>query len=146
MAELHMDNGMDWKRQIRGLQHIGLPVRNLEDSLGFWNTLGFETMMRRDIPNDGGVRVAMVSLGGLTIELYEHCGAILESMCARPDGHWDHVALDVADIDAVFAAVKKAGWTVLEGEPQFLPFWENGVRYLTVRGPNGEKVEFNQRL
>ena len=27
-----------------------------------------------------------------------------------------------------------------------LPFWENGVRYFTVLGPNGEKVEFNQYL
>ena len=30
-----------------------------------------------------------------------------------------------------------------EGE---LPFWDNGVKYFTVLGPNREKVEFNQYL
>ena len=28
----------------------------------------------------------------------------------------------------------------------FLPFWENGVKFLTIEGPNKEKVEFSQYL
>lgn len=26
----------------------------------------------------------------------------------------------------------------------FLPFFENGVRFFTIIGPNSEKIEFNQ--
>ena len=26
----------------------------------------------------------------------------------------------------------------------FLPFWENGVKFFTIEGPNKEKVEFSQ--
>ena len=28
----------------------------------------------------------------------------------------------------------------------FLPFWENGVKFFTIEGPNKEKVEFSQYL
>ena len=27
-----------------------------------------------------------------------------------------------------------------------LPFWENGVKFFTIEGPNKEKVEFGQYL
>ena len=38
----------------------------------------------------------------------------------------------------------KKGLEVIE-EGQ-LPFWENGVKYFTILGPNREKLEFNQYL
>ena len=28
----------------------------------------------------------------------------------------------------------------------FLPFWDNGVRFFTIEGPNKEKIEFSQYL
>ena len=28
----------------------------------------------------------------------------------------------------------------------FLPFWENGVKFFTIEGPNKEMVEFSQYL
>ncbi len=31
-------------------------------------------------------------------------------------------------------------------QPHFLPFWENGVKFFTIEGPNKEKVEFSQYL
>ena len=31
-------------------------------------------------------------------------------------------------------------------EVHFLPFWENGVKFFTIEGPNKEKVEFSQYL
>ena len=40
----------------------------------------------------------------------------------------------------------QAGYTMLDKEVQFLPFWEKGVRFFTILGPNGEKVEFSQML
>ena len=32
------------------------------------------------------------------------------------------------------------------GEIHFLPFWDNGVHFFTIEGPNKEKVEFSQYL
>ena len=28
----------------------------------------------------------------------------------------------------------------------FLPFWDNGVQFFTIEGPNKEKVEFSQYM
>ena len=65
---------------------------------------------------------------------------------AERNGAVDHVALDVTDIEAVFAEIKEAGYPMLDEEIQFLPFWANGVRFFTILGPNREKVEFSQML
>ena len=44
-------------------------------------------------------------------------------------------------------AFLKLGNLVIETyEMHFLPFWENGVKFFTIEGPNKEKVEFSQYL
>ena len=50
------------------------------------------------------------------------------------------------DIEAVFEAAKEKEFFILDTEIQFLPFWENVVKFFTVVGPNREKVEFSQYL
>ena len=61
-------------------------------------------------------------------------------------GAIEHIALDVNDIEAAYAEIRSRGFEELEDGIQFLPFWERGVRYFTIMGPEGEKVEFNQKL
>lgn len=63
-----------------------------------------------------------------------------------PAGAIDHLALDVDDIESAWEEVRTAGLAPLEDAIQFLPFWENGVRFFNLLGPNGETVEFSQRL
>ena len=82
-----------------------------------------------------------------TIELYQLGQEDLQEIAKRADGHIDHVALNVLDIDQAYAEIKAAGLEILEDNaPVYLPFWEHGVKYFTVRGPDGEKIEFNQIL
>ena len=102
---------------ITGLQHIGIPTNDIEKTVAFYHELGFETAF--ETVNDAAG---------------ERNGAV------------DHVALDVTDIEAVFAEIKEAGYPMLDEEIQFLPFWANGVRFFTILGPNREKVEFSQML
>lgn len=40
----------------------------------------------------------------------------------------------------------REGFSMLDTKIQFLPFWEHGVKFFTVLGPNEEKVEFSQHL
>jgi hypothetical protein len=35
---------------------------------------------------------------------------------------------------------------MLDTKIQLLPFWEQGVKFFTVLGPNEERVEFSQYL
>jgi catechol 2,3-dioxygenase-like lactoylglutathione lyase family enzyme len=132
----------------RGIQHLGIPVTRIDSSSLFYQRLGFTVEFSTTLKeSDGNTRVAMLRNGNLTIELYEQPAEKTREVAGRSDGHIDHVALDVADINAVLWEIKSMGLNVLEeNAPVFLPFWEKGVKYFTVRGPDGEKVEFNQRL
>ena len=58
----------------------------------------------------------------------------------------DHVALDVRDIEEIFQYINEAGLNSTQDTIHFLPFWENGVKFFTIEGPNKEKVEFSQYL
>ena len=62
-------------------------------------------------------------------------------------GAVDHIALNVTDIESVFAWINASEtYQSLDAEIQQLPFFERGVRFFRISGPNGETVEFNQIL
>lgn len=125
--------------KINGLQHVGIPTNDLKKSISFYEGLGFEKIYQ--VFNEkAGEEVAFLSLGNLTMEIYEN-----HSACMKV-GAIDHIALDVEDIEAVFAEVGEKGYELPEEGIQFLPFWEKGVRFFTIIGPNMEKVEFCERL
>ena len=133
---------------LRGLQHIGLPVTNLERSKAFYSELGFVEIMRTDLPRASeAIQVAMMHHEELTLELYQLEKEERQMIANRTDGHIDHIALDVMDIEQAYTEICAAGLEVLEeNAPVFLPFWDQGVKFFTIRGPDGEKVEFNQIL
>jgi lactoylglutathione lyase len=136
------------KGNLRGLQHIGLPVTNLERSKAFYSELGFVEIMRTDLPKASeAIQVAMMHHEELTLELYQLEKEERQMIANRTDGHIDHIALDVMDIEQAYTEICAAGLEVLEEDaPVFLPFWDQGVKFFTIRGPDGEKVEFNQIL
>lgn len=132
---------------VKGFQHLGLPVTDLARSQAFYESLGFRPVFGTTLRLDGKeIPMVMLDLKGFILELYQLPAPDLEEIRARRDGHIDHLALDVADIDRAWEAAQAAGLQPLEDAPVFLPFWEKGCRYFTVRGPDGEKVEFNQIL
>lgn len=132
---------------LGGWSHLGLPVTDMARSEAFYQRFGFKPVMRAAIPvGDEKVQISMLELDGFLLELYRLLEADLVEIRARKDGHIDHFALDVADTRLAYVELKSAGFTPLEEEPVFLPFWDNGVEYFNVRGPDGEKIEFNQLL
>ena len=54
--------------------------------------------------------------------------------------------LYVKDIEKVYEMINQAGLNTTNDTVHFLPFWENGVKFFTIEGPNKEKVEFSQYL
>ncbi len=135
------------KEHVTGFQHLGLPVTNMEQSLAFYERLGFKVIMSTTLPAAAEpVQVRMLALGDFVLELYQLAGAERAEIAARADGHVDHFALDVDQIEPAFAAVHAAGLETVEDAPVFLPFWEKGIRYFVVRGPDGERVEFCERI
>ena len=133
---------------LEGLQHLAIFVSNLNRSRTFYENLGFREKLREEVPSEPEpIKVSFVELNGLTLELVELGGEMRSQVASRGDGHIDHVALNVKDIDKAYAELTANGFIALEeNAPEFLNFWKNGTKYFTVHGPDGEKVEFSQIL
>lgn len=129
------------------IQHVGIPVADLVRSEAFYNRLGFTNVMSSTFQHEGGEgKVAMMKQGDIIIEIYQMPDVALDEIRARQDGHIDHVAFDVEDIDATFELLKKEGFNTIEESPVFLAFWHKGCKYFNITGPDGERLEFNQIL
>lgn len=133
------------KTGLQGLAHVAVKVRSLKNSIGFYGKLGFCRIGGGylDTP-DGRLEIAFLLHKGFTLELIQMTGAGLEELRTRGAGHIDHIALDVTDIQEAFYEAKKSKLQVLDYLVQELPFFEHGVKFFTVMGPDGEKIEFNQ--
>ncbi|MFD0795058.1 VOC family protein [Mucilaginibacter litoreus] len=132
---------------ITAIQHIGIPVTNIGDSQTFYERLGFEKVMLGGfIENGKPGACVMMQRGNMIMELYQLPEPALDEIRSRGNGHIDHVAFNVPDIDEAFTMAKQAGFNVIEPEPVFLHFWKNGCKYFNITGPDGERLEFNQIL
>lgn len=133
--------------KINHIQHIGIPVSDLNVSEAFYVRLGFKNVMSSTFDHNGakGI-VAMMQWNEMIIELYQLPEKELAEIKNRRNGHIDHIAFDVDDIDETFSTLKNESFNIMEAQPVFLPFWKNGCRYFNITGPDGERLEFNQIL
>ncbi len=130
---------MNIKTKITGVQHIGIPTNDMHASILFYESIGFDlTWKTTNKVTDE--KVTFLQLKNLVVEIYEG------KQVAMTSGAIDHIALDVKDIDAVFQFIQKLQYTILEQTVQYLPFWQNGVKFFTICGPNKEKIEFCEKL
>lgn len=125
--------------KVNGLQHIGIPTNKYEKTVEFYQTLGFTKVAAFKDPVSKS-DVTFLQNGPLVIETYnraEDAGNI---------GAIDHLSFDTDDIESCWNMAKKLGYTIIEPKIMSLPFWENGIRYFTVLGPNKEKIEFCSKV
>lgn len=128
---------------LNGWSHLGVPVSNLDRSKNFYRKFGFKEVMYAEIPEgDESINVSMMEKDQFVIELYQMYGDQLEEISNRKDGHIDHIAFDVLDINKAYQELEQAGFEILEDAPAYLDFWDNGVKYFNIRGPDNEKLEF----
>lgn len=132
---------------IRAIQHVGIPVTDIKHSVAFYSKLGFANIMQSPFGNKGeeGVCV-MMKREAIVIELYQLPQKDLTEIKMRTNGHIDHIAFDVPDIQEAYTTLKNAGFNIVENEPVHLHFWAKGCKYFYIPGPDGERLEFNQIL
>jgi catechol 2,3-dioxygenase-like lactoylglutathione lyase family enzyme len=133
--------------KLNHIQHIGIPVTDIKISEAFYERLGFKNVMDSSFDYNGGKgKVAMMQLNETILELYQMPENELKEIRSRKNGHIDHIAFDVDDIDKTFEEIKAASFSIIEEQPVFLAFWKNGCKYFNITGPDGERLEFNQIL
>lgn len=125
------------KDYATGIQHVGIPTKDMDATKKFYEDLGFEAAF--ETVNDEA-RVCFLKMYNLVMEVYESEDA------AGKIGAIEHVAIDVTDIEQIYKEICDKNMNTLQDEIHFLPFWDNGVRFFTIKGPNEEKIEFSQFL
>ena len=81
-------------------------------------------------------RCAFMKYGNLMIETWEG------DKIADVDGAINHISLNTTDADAALKEAKAMGLNLIDTEIQTRPFWEKGIRFFNIYGPNHEKIEF----
>jgi lactoylglutathione lyase len=127
---------------INGLAHICVYTKDMSKSLVFYtDTLGFDVIHRTRL--DSGFGFLMVRRGSCIVELLEP--EDVNKFKPRASGAIDHIALEVKDINSVFAKFKAKGvsfTTPIIDDPNLL----GGVRIAFFRGPSGESFELFEYL
>ena len=130
------------KQHYQGLGHIAVYTEDMEKSLAFYEKIGGE-VLKRDCahPPEGDKPLALVDLGGVTLEL-------IQSPTPMPmtEGNIPHIAIYVDDVDAAAADLKALGVdTFLAPEKRTLGIF-GGLENWFFTGPSGEQLELLKML
>ena len=124
---------------IVGVAHIGLPTNDLKKTIEFYKSLGFEVILET-YNEKAKEKVAFLQIQNYCIESFEN------GQAGMADGAYQHVALDVRDIEEMYKKICENGYEVITDGIEQLPFWDNGVKFFMIKGPNEERIEFCQKL
>jgi len=105
---------------IKNIDHIGIAVSNLQESLSFWETsLGIELHGIEEVAEQK-VRTAFLPIDDTEIELLEPTSAessVAKFIEKRGEG-LHHIAIRVDDIEAALAELKAKGIQLIDETPR----------------------------
>jgi methylmalonyl-CoA epimerase len=101
------------------LDHVGIAVRRLDESIARYQLLGLGPESVEDLPAEG-VRAAFLSAGDARLELLESTrpdSAVARFLEKRGEG-LHHVAFQVPDVREAIASAEAAGFRLVDREPR----------------------------
>ena len=128
-------------KEISGINHVGLRIRDLARSRAFYEKLGFEFIIGPIGPEPVAV---MEHLSGVNINFILNASNdasgdnILMDVPAKHTGY-THIALEISDRESVKQQLTKAGVSITETVE--LP---DGAVFFFIRDPDGNVIEFHQ--
>ena len=105
---------------LKNIDHIGIAVSNLQESLSFWETsLGIEPHGIQEVPEQK-LRTAFLPVDGTEIELLESTSAD-SSVAKFIEKHGEglhHIAIRVDNIEVALAELKAKGIQLIDETPR----------------------------
>ena len=131
----------EMKDLYSGLGHIAVNTADIRLSLAFYEKLGGRLLMEDVLmKSEGPLKLALVDLGGVTIELLEPPVPFLPA-----EGSIPHFASLVKNLDEAAAAIRSAGVDTFRGsEKSVNTRLFGGLENWFFTGPSGELIELLQ--
>ncbi|MGZ3624328.1 MAG: methylmalonyl-CoA epimerase [Ktedonobacteraceae bacterium] len=133
---------------LKGVDHIAIIVRNIEQALVFYrDTLGIIPGEIKEVPTEQ-VRIAFLPMGvpgGSEIELIEPTSAnsSLSKFLEKRGEGLHHICLEVDNIDAALAEMQEKGTPVLDKVPRIAA--EGRAIFIHPKAANGVLLELVER-
>lgn len=133
------------KSGFLGWDHLAVRTKNLKETMSFYAGLGFSMTGNGFLDTeDGRLYIAFMTCKGFTLELIELKGSVVNDPQTWEPGKIDHISLNVQNVQDAFMEARSQGYEVLDFGIKELPLFDHGCRFFSIKGPNGEKIEFNQ--
>lgn len=127
----------------QGLGHVAIHTRDMAESIAFYEKIGGSLSQQAALQTpDGEKKLALVSFGGITLEL-------IQSPTEVPlaEGNLPHIAIYVDDLAAAAEEIKAAGVdTFMTPAKSVLPTLFGGLENWFFTGPSGEQIELLHML
>lgn len=128
-------------KEIKGINHVGIRVTNLDSAREFYESLGFNFIIGPVGPEPIAV---MEHPSGVNLNFILNADSAISNniLMDIPDRHpgYTHIALDVSDIKPVLERIKTLGIEITEG-PITMP---NGGSMFFIRDQDRNVIEFHQ--
>lgn len=130
---------------MQRIEHIGIAVSNLEESIKTWETLLNTTCYKREEVISQKVDTAFFKVGESKIELLGATApdSVIATYIEKKGQGMHHVAYEVEDIRAEMKRLKDAGFQLLQDEPTSGAD-NKWVAFLHPKSSNGVLVELCQ--
>jgi methylmalonyl-CoA/ethylmalonyl-CoA epimerase len=128
------------------LDHIGIAVSNLEESLKFYTDMLGMQLHGTETVEEQKVKTAFLPLGETEVELLESTapdGPIGKFIEARGQGI-QHIAFRVDDLEAALAELKAKGLRLIDEKPRYGAGGAK-IAFLHPKSTNGVLIELCQR-
>ncbi|MGB0914498.1 MAG: methylmalonyl-CoA epimerase [Crocinitomicaceae bacterium] len=105
---------------VKRIEHLGIAVDNIEESIKVYETLLSSPCYKEEIVESEGVRTAFIMVGDSKIELLEATNedSAIAKFLTKNRGGFHHVAFEVDDIDSELKRLKSEGFQLIHETPK----------------------------
>lgn len=132
--------------ELKRVDHIGIAVKNLEDAVKFYESLGFKATGYETV-EEQKVKVAFLPCGDSELELLESTepdGPIARFIEKNGPGI-QHIAIRVDDIDKALEELKEKGVRLIDQTPRY-GAGNARIAFVHPKATGGVLLELTQRM
>jgi len=131
---------------IKKIDHIGIAVKSIEETLAFYKTLGLR-LAHTEVVSEQRVMVAFLPAGESEVELLEPIdeeGPVARFLDKRGEG-MHHICFEVQEIEAILARLEERGVELIDREPR-IGAGGRKIAFIHPRDAHGVLIELCQKL